>query len=250
MPTCKLCRNEVRCFVNSHIIPESFYETLGKSGKAGVILDVEGHSVRSPIGIYGQFLCHDCEQKFKEWDDYACRLLRDTPPDETHAPSVSKFPYYVYQQVNYELLKLFFISVVWRAHACPTHTPIFGDIRLPEVFAEQLRQAIQGRAAPPAEVLPVFVGKSDQPIAYAVAPPKAFSIAGADFIKVYMPGYVFLVQIEEGQIPQPLFLFLLHPGTGLTAWYHDYVACGEADEAAIVYFADRNRPRNKASRNQ
>lgn len=250
MPVCQLCRNEVQSFVESHIVPASFYRTLGRPGDAGVILGNAERDTRSRTGIYRRFLCSECEKKFEACDNYACTLLRDAQPDEEHRHGNGALHYFVYHNVDYRLLKLFIISVLWRAHASPKRTPIFGGVQLPHEVAEQFRDILLAGSTSslPPDDFPVFVGKSNQPVAYVVREPKFVTIDEMAFVNVYVPGYVFLIQIEKGPIPKSIFLFLLHPGTGLTAWHHDHVACGEAEEAAAVYLASRTRRINEVSR--
>lgn len=243
---CKLCREPCGRFDDSHIIPVSFYEHGRTRVRAGVILDVGSHSKKSPIGIYSQFLCPDCERCFGEWDDYACRLLRDTQPDEEKMSSGEVSSYYLYREVDYEKLKLFFLSVAWRAHASEQNgNPIFGEFFLNECVAENIRLAILAKQAPKPEVLSIFVGKSTQLISLAFPPPKYVNVGGTEFLKMYMPGYVFLIKLDETPIPPPLFFFLFHPGTGLICWNHDYLANGEASEALRVFLADRERRNSK-----
>lgn len=229
MVDCPLCRQSVDALVDSHIVPQSFYRTWGKPGNAGMIVCAGQHPKRSRTGIYDQFLCANCEGKFDIWDDYACSLLRDTEPDEICQN------YFAYDCVDYVLLKLFFLSVIWRAHACSLATAVFGDFTLDSSLSDRLREIILKRVAPPAEELSVFVAKSNQKIAYLLGSPAVVAVDAVQFLRLYIPGYVIFVKIEQGPIPRQFLPFLLYPGTGFTTWHYDFMAGGEAGKAAEVY---------------
>jgi hypothetical protein len=64
----------------------------------------------SQTGIYDSFVCQDCEKRFAAWDDYAAKVLRKQP--------IATPQGWDFAQYDYAKLKRFFLSVLWRAHAC------------------------------------------------------------------------------------------------------------------------------------
>lgn len=115
---CKLC-NKDKELVRSHIIPKSFFASL-KDDTNETILVYDKHNSypkRIPKGFYDEsLLCHECECKFKEFDQYAKELLLDS---EILFSKDTRFltPLWALPKYNYFKLKLFFISLLWRASA-------------------------------------------------------------------------------------------------------------------------------------
>lgn len=108
--TCHLCGN-LRKLVDSHILAKAFYhlEEAPKllAGEPGV------HARRAPQGEYDQIVCLECERLFGPWDEYAVRILDkghigNAVP--TNVEGVSLIP-----NIEYAPLKLFFMSLLWRA---------------------------------------------------------------------------------------------------------------------------------------
>ena len=113
---CKFC-NQDKTLVRSHIIPKSFYE-LESFGN--IVPKITGSSgfmpKRSPNGIWdSELFCSECEKKFDKYDDYAFKLLYENAnlrKQKMHRGSV--FGEY-YDSYDYVKLKLFFMSVLFRA---------------------------------------------------------------------------------------------------------------------------------------
>jgi hypothetical protein len=114
---CKYCGKTTN-LIDAHIIPESFFRDidLSRSGLRMYSAKEDQHPKRSPIGVYDTgILCQACEDKFAPFDDYAARLLiqrefqRESIDDEE-----GHLGYYIFD-VDYRRLKLFGMSVLWRA---------------------------------------------------------------------------------------------------------------------------------------
>lgn len=105
--------------VKAHIIPESFYRYIKvdnpfleiRSSKKGK------HKKRSYTGIYDNtILCADCEKLFQNFDNYAqSLLLPDFKKKDYILDSFGKERGCKLDNINYKYLKLFFVSVLWRA---------------------------------------------------------------------------------------------------------------------------------------
>ena len=71
---------------------------------------------KRPIGEYDpEILCKECEKTFGEWDDYAFDLLVNRFSQFTHVVDESTEIAYYKKDYDYGKLKLFCISVLWRA---------------------------------------------------------------------------------------------------------------------------------------
>jgi len=127
---CKFC-NQDRPLVKAHVVPEAFYREL-KTGDMPLFLissDAGKRPVRSQIGPYDTgILCRKCEDQFQDWDDYAATFLIKSRDTAFERVPVGEFDVFVASKFDYSKLKLFLVSVVWRA-AVSTN-PLFDKVRL------------------------------------------------------------------------------------------------------------------------
>lgn len=127
---CKLCGKDEK-LIEAHIIPRSFYEPLKRSGKTPVLMtDIKGeYPKRSPTGIYDkEIVCESCEQLFSPWDDYALKFFTQEISEEKTIYDRGEPQAHILGKWDYHKLKLFFLSLLWRA-AVASH-PFFKDVSL------------------------------------------------------------------------------------------------------------------------
>lgn len=114
---CRFCETEQR-LVKAHIIPAGFFRVLrDASGALEVHTNKAGaHPRRAPIGVYDKsILCRPCDNVFSPWDKHAQDVLLRDFSDETAIYAGSVKLGWTISKFNYRLLKLFFLSLVWRA---------------------------------------------------------------------------------------------------------------------------------------
>lgn len=241
---CKLCGCHKE-LVDSHIIPKSFYfrdkDEIDK-GVNSKILSANDYPQRSSEGVYDQIVCGECEKSFGCWDDYAAQLLKCSKQDrELINPVDCSLWGYEYRDVDYSKLKMFFMSLLWRVNA--STKGFFSEFQLPESLADELLAIVRAGVLPPAQEWAVFVGKSRQRIANVIAQPFFEKIEDAIFAGIYLPGYVVHIKLNDAEIPRKFLLHLLHPGTGLAAYFYDFYAGGEAANAFAM--VEHNFKKNK-----
>lgn len=226
---CKLCLKENVKLVDSHIVPKSFYLKECKEIKYKQLSE-KSFSKKSSQGVYDQFLCSECEALFGQWDDYAYTLFANTKPTNiVENPKTSDALVYEYSDVDYQKIKLFFLSLLWRAHA--SSKGFFERFNLPYNHADELAEIIKSKVAPEPESWSVFVGKSEQIISFILYEPAYLEIDKALFVKIYFPGYVVFIKINSAPIPASLFLHLLYPGFSLNVFRYDFERNGEITDA-------------------
>lgn len=111
---CKLCLQPVNKFVKSHIIPKSAYEEFKKSPLLGI--SSATYEKRYQNGIYGEFLCEKCEQKFNQYDEFSIGIFKQGKHQKLlhKEGDISAFVVEdVYQHKN--KLHQFALSILWRA---------------------------------------------------------------------------------------------------------------------------------------
>lgn len=114
---CKLCK--IRDDLGkSHVIPKSFFLNEGDTHETPLLLtnkqDVYPRKRRT--GEYDlKILCKECEKTFDPWDDYAKKLLIDEFDNFQRITEGNDIKAYAKNSYDYDKIKLFCISVLWRA---------------------------------------------------------------------------------------------------------------------------------------
>lgn len=127
---CKLCLR-ARPLVEAHIIPRAFYRDMMVDETPVALFSTTAGVMpkRAPTGIYdSHMVCQECEARFNPWDTAGVEFMRRslTEFDVTH--TTDRFRACVPRSFDYPRVKLFFMSLLWRAHAT-THE-FFGDVAL------------------------------------------------------------------------------------------------------------------------
>ena len=112
---CKFCHQD-RKLIKAHVVPRSFFE-INPAELPRLATDKDGtFPKRAPTGIYDtQLVCETCERLISPYDDYAQRLLladREAASQVVYEEQVIAYNYGAY---DYQKLKLFFLSLLWRA---------------------------------------------------------------------------------------------------------------------------------------
>jgi len=186
--SCKFCGAHGK-LVDSHIIPRGFFEEshFFTSSYVGE------RQKRSHTGIYDQFLCDEHEKQFGLWDDYAISLLRNNPPER------ASDDFFVYESVDYSLLKLFFISVLWRADA--TSHNFFDNINIVE-HRDVLKTHIETMNPGGIDDFSVMLCYSEEKETKAIIAPRMQKHIGVEFVLLYLPSFVAIVKVDEKPLPE------------------------------------------------
>lgn len=221
---CKFCGTRGK-LVDSHIIPKGFIEESHflASSYAGE------HQKKSRTGIYDQFLCDEHEKQFGRWDNYAISLLRDNPPEKVSDE------FFVYESVDYPLLKLFFISVLWRASAA-SHS-FFDNINIGE-HREVLKTQIETKNPGGIDDFPVMLCYSEEKETTAIFEPRMHQYLGVDFVLLYLPNFLAIIKVDEKPLPEKFRDKALNE-TG-TLYVEKRVFEGSFDERIMQKVVSRN----------
>lgn len=127
---CKLC-HERSDFVDAHIVPSSFYPVLDRAKESFLLLSNNPNvrMNRSRTGIYDrELVCAGCEKIFDPFDDYAAKLLLDGKDRHRLITHDGKPLAYEAEAFDYPKLKLFLLSMLWRA--AESTRPEFSKVQL------------------------------------------------------------------------------------------------------------------------
>jgi len=153
------------------------------------------HPKRSPIGFYDKnILCKECDAKLGVWDEYAQKLLLHSF-NEDHAVYNGKDKvYYTIKDFDYNLLKLFFISMLWRAsitgHEC------FKRISTGP-FEKILRNLILSDSSGEEDEFPVTLAKFSNPDFKFILDPHKDKFDHINYCRFYLTGFVAYIKVDK-----------------------------------------------------
>lgn len=140
---CALCRRD-RVLRNSHIYPEWIYKPLYDQKRRLEILSIvpDGRNELKQKGMRQPLLCDECEQKLSIWEGYARSIFvaPDKPLEYSREGSMV-----LVRGLDYERMKLFELSILWRAGV--STLPFFNKVQLglhEEVLRQQLLNSDPG----------------------------------------------------------------------------------------------------------
>lgn len=111
---CRLC-GIYAALVRSHIIPKAFFD-LTDHERTTLVSNTPGeYPKRAPIGVYDRILCASCERRFDACDNYAVTALKQRLGTYERVEAGGSLVALVAKAIDYHLLKLFAVSVLWRA---------------------------------------------------------------------------------------------------------------------------------------
>jgi len=209
---------EDKKLIKAHIIPEGFYRYIKTDSRPLEIRsNIKGeHKKRSYIGIYDNtILCGDCEKLFQRYDNYAQSLLLSDPGEEDYIINTEgRKRGYKLENVNYHNLKLFFLSVLWRASV--SNRKEFSKIRTGP-FEKILKKMIQENDPGNQDKFSITITRFDDYLGknFLLNPHKT-RIDGLNYYIFYLgAGYKLYIKIDKRPLPKMLAAIALKPNQPL-----------------------------------
>ncbi|ENK1947633.1 hypothetical protein AB3A00_003559 [Vibrio cholerae] len=155
---CKLCL-ENEDMQDSHIIPDAFFRFVkDQNDNVGKYIEVsESGNKIGQVSYSEKLLCRICEQKFcKEFESYVIEfILRN--PQNIGVSSKRSSRDVTFTNLDYKKLKLFQMSLLWRAAICSLDFYKYVDVK-PEIV-ELLRKNLHELTPLEPHVLPCFMDR-------------------------------------------------------------------------------------------
>ena len=194
---CKFCHLE-RNLIKAHVIPRSFFE-IDPAEPPRLATNRDGtFPKRAPTGIYdAQLVCEPCERLFSPYDDYAQQFLvanREAASQVLYEQQVIAYNYGIY---DYHKLKLFFISLLWRASES---SHVFYRLMELGPHEPKIRQAIIDSDAGNADFYSIVLAKF--PKTYGILDPHTTRFDGVKFYQIYLAEYVAYIKVDKRPLPE------------------------------------------------
>lgn len=202
---CCLCLLE-RKLIDAHIIPKFFFRYLYPNekieGKPLLLVNSSGgRFLSSRIGPYDKnILCQECDNKIGEYDDYAKKIFIDKwPTTNTNDDRVI-----ILQNIDYKRLKLFLLSLLWRASI--SGHDIFSKVNIGP-FEDVLRDMIRNNNPGGPLEFPIIItqfsqGDLPEDVGKNIQDPIRERIDGINFVSFYLPKfYKIYIKVDKRDSP-------------------------------------------------
>ena len=197
--------------VKAHIVPKSFYMIEPqKDGVSKIMSNSPGvKPKKSPQGIYDtEIVTAEGEEYFKVYDDYAYRVLFE--PGILIEKNIEGCKYWV-AEFDYEKLKIFILSVLWRASVSNQVTN--KSIAL-GIHENRIRNIILTGQLENDWQYPVVISRwySDKHLPYVMADHDYTKFDGYRCIRLYCGEYLFYVFVESRPVKAEISKLAIKPG--------------------------------------
>jgi len=222
MFACKLTGRSGRP-VKAHVVPKAFYEfPLQAEGPYRLMTNAPGvHPKRIPAGIYDHgIVTSDGEALFSPWDDYACQILLRRI--EEFQPIMANGEALAWQlsNVDYGRLKLFGLSVLWRANA--STQPVFRRVKLANHEPRIRRMLLRGDPGEAEDYSVILARWNDATFGPVLMDPFRERYDGVNYYRIYCGRYILHVKVDKRRTGDRFAELQLTPGGVLFVVARDF----------------------------
>jgi hypothetical protein len=228
---CCYCRQDKK-LIRAHIIPEGFFRRLREGQRPlNILTNTPGeYPKKSPIGVYDRnILCDKCEKIFGGWDGYAQKLLADEPLHGKPIQDGTSWIGWEVSEYDYTRLKLFFISLLWRASV--SKHAFYQKINLGS-FEEKAKELIAQKNPGTSEEFGVLLAKFDHPLGSTILDPHPAKIPKdycfkVNYYQFYLASYIAYIKVDKRKTPSQMSCLLLKEGQPLIILGRDFIKSKE-----------------------
>lgn len=192
-----------RPLIKAHAIPQVFFDIQPQQGAntPRLMTNKEGeYPRRAPIGVYDTgILCQECEDSFSDVDGYAAQLLLQQETSFRPLKADGKIEGYEVWDYNYDRLKLFFMSVLWRASASSHLFYAQVDVGPYEPILREM--LIKKDAGEPDNFSVVLWKYDDHPSSTVIFDPFRARYEGINCFRFRLHRYVSWVKVDKRPFP-------------------------------------------------
>ena len=197
---CRLCLQDKK-LIKAHIIPEGFFRLL-RHGKIAPEMHSNSPGIfpkRMQVGTYDStILCSECDQKTAPWDDYAQQVLIHRFSEAVEISLQGKTVARRIEKFDYRKLKLFFMSVLWRASV--SKQIFYKRISLGP-FENPLRTMVLNKDPGDSQDFAVILARFEDVQTTAMLDPHPEKYDGISFCRFYLSGFVAYIKVDKRTTP-------------------------------------------------
>lgn len=216
---CKLCEKDKK-LIKAHIIPKAFFRALRVGDKPAPLVDVspsaDADVKRSPIGVYDMDLvCSGCESLFGDWDAYGQSVILNID-ERVELKNDGKIVADIVKNYDYDKLKLFFISLLWRASA--SQEKYYSQVEL-GLFENICKEMLLANNPGTDDEFSVVIARYPNPAGSVIIEPQRAKWNGINWYLFYLSGHIAYIKVDKRNALEPMaglmlkrdkFLFIAH----------------------------------------
>ena len=220
---CKGC-NQDKKLIKAHIIPASFFRGLKNGGKPLRLHSTKADTYpkRSHVGVYDPgILCSDCEEVFKAIDDFGYNLLINNENDAEQLYHLGQHVGFKFSGVDYQKIKLFFLSILWRASV--SKQKFYSKINLGS-FEARLKEMIWNGETGGKHDFSFVLGKFEgDGMGRALLDPHPERWYGVKYYRFYLYGYILHIKADSQKTPQLWEKFISEDNNSLIGFSRGFI---------------------------
>jgi hypothetical protein len=167
-----------------------------------------------PVGPYDRtILCAECDRRIGPWDQYGQQVLLRRFQKATPITHQAETVAWSLENVNYTKLKLFFVSLLWRA-SISSHE-FYKRIAV-GIFEKRLREMVLTSEFGDAQEFAVILARFANVSMKAMLDPHPEKFEGINFCRFYLSEFVTYIKVDKRPVPKSLSEFHLQVGKPLT----------------------------------
>ena len=218
---CRLCLTDTD-LIDAHVIPGGFFRRFDHGAREPRLFSTGDYPRRIPKGVYDpRILCGTCEPRFGPWDQHGLEILADELPHAIEHRVDGEVVAYEIADWRYDLLKLFFVSVLWRA-AVATHA-MYERVELGRFEVVARTMLLKDEPGLPEDFGPVIT-KFDGSRGRAIVEPRRIRHDGINYQRFDLGLYSADIKTDRRESPPWLRPVVLSPGRPLIVLAGDLAA--------------------------
>lgn len=227
--------------MKAHVIPQAFFDIQPQdpTNTPQLFTSIEGsHPKRAPIGVYDTgILCLECESTFSDVDGYAANLLLQQTQTFKPVPGDGVPQGFEVWSYDYDRLKRFFMSVLWRA-SVSTHI-FYSKVNLGPL-AVKLADALKRKDPGDADSFATVLWMYDRHPASTVAMDPFFTRSdGINLYRFRLHRYVAWIKVDKRSFRQEFRNVQLSPRAPLLIMHANFEESQDHQLARAVAKGER-----------
>jgi hypothetical protein len=207
MKRCRFCEQDKIALAKAHVIPRSFFKRVRGEAKYSTELRASEKAVTEKFQQAGHYdceiLCEDCERKFTPYDTHGFSVFTKVFENQNIYRDPHGFECaYLLPNVDFRLLKLFVLSVLWRASV--SRLRFYRNVDLGQRHEHKIKSLIASGTIEHADDYQfVCSHQKDHPYPKVILEPLKGRIEseGVNYVKFYLPDVQIVVKVDKRPLP-------------------------------------------------
>jgi hypothetical protein len=212
---CRFCDQDKPALAKAHIIPRSLFKVVRGKENYSVEMRVSEEAVKEKFQQAGNYdngiLCENCEQKFSQYDAHGHSVFTKVFEDPTIYRDPNQIECaYLLPNVDFRLLKLFVLSVLWRASV--SSLDFFSNVDLGERHEATMKSLISNGSIEGGDDYQFFCcHQRDAQYKKVILPPWKRRMDGINYIQLYLPDIQIVVKVDQRELPEIFAPIVIKP---------------------------------------